>query len=83
MNHLIDLIESYARHFQLEQQGHLNRADDYFSRLHSSLAAHSEAVSRSSVVAYREGLAGVPYNPGYQPWEAEAWETGVADSANR
>lgn len=79
MKHITDLIESYARHFHMEQQGHLNRADDYFSRLHSSLVTHSEAVSRSSVVAYREGLAGVPYNPAYQPWEAEAWESGRKD----
>lgn len=83
MKHLIDLIESYARHFHMEQQGHLNRADDYFSRLHAALADHSQAVSRASVVAYREGLAGVPASPNYTAWEWEAWESGIADSVKR
>lgn len=79
MNYLINLIESYARHTQLEAHGHLNDADGHFSRVHQALVTHSEAVSRSSVVAYREGLNGVAFNPSYQPWEAEAWQSGRND----
>lgn len=79
MNHLIHKIEAYARHYQLEQGEFTNDADGRFSAVYDALAAYTEAVSRSSVVAYREGLLGVPFNPGYQPWEAEAWESGVAD----
>ena len=79
MNHLTNHAESYARHFLLESHGYRNKADKHFSRLVSALDAHTEAVSRSSVVAYREGLKGIGYNPAYQPWEAEAWQSGRND----
>ena len=83
MTHLIDLIESYARHYLLEQHGYRSDADERFSRLHSAIATHSQAVSRSSVVAYREGRQGSPASPAYHEWELEAWRSGVADSASR
>ena len=79
MNHLIHKIEAYARHYQLEQAGHTNQADAQFSAVYDALAAHTEAVSRSSVVAYREGLLGVPFNHAYTQWEIEAWNSGRKD----
>lgn len=79
MRHLVEKIQSYASHYHMEQQGYRNRADAIFSTLHADIAAHSQAVGRASVVAYREGLAGVQASPAYTPWEQEAWESGVAD----
>lgn len=80
MNHLIDKIESYARHFQMEAQGHRNSADEKYSDLHKSLSDHSQAVGRASVVAYREGLSGAAASPNFMPWEREAWEIGAAEA---
>jgi len=39
------------------------------------------AIVRSSIVAYNEGLAGLPYNPAYTTHEAMAWEIGQAERA--
>lgn len=83
MNHIIAKAESYARHFHMEQQGHRNQADQHYTSLCEALVATAEAVSRSSVVAYREGRQGMPTHPDYQPWELEAWRSGVADSPSR
>lgn len=80
MNHLIDKAEAYARHFLLEQNGYKNQADGKFSELRQALIDHSQAVSRASLVAYREGRSGSPASPNYAPWEWEAWECGRDES---
>lgn len=76
MRHLMEKAEAYARHFQLEQAGHRNQADSRYTDLHNAIAAHSQAVCRSSIAAYIEGKQGSAYHPAYTPWEAEAWNTG-------
>lgn len=79
MNHILDKAEAYARHFLLEQNGYLNQADERFSELRWSLIDYGQAVSRASLVAYREGRSGAPASPNYQSWEWEAWECGRAE----